>query len=96
MKRFALTLALALIGTPVFSQDISKTPCPSPQPNQAPTCKILTLTPQEEQALLGAQGILESAEWARRLDLQGPVTYFRNKIQSAPAGVPYAAEAPAK
>lgn len=57
--------------------------CPTPAP-----CKVLTLTPEEEQALLGPKMILDTAETGRPLDLLGVVRYFRDKIASAPKGAP--------
>lgn len=57
----------------------------APTGAQAPPSKILTLTPQEEQALVGTNGILDTAQQGRPLDLTGTVQYFRNKIREAPA-----------
>jgi hypothetical protein len=55
--------------------------CPTPMP-----CKILILTTEEEQAMLGPRGILDTAEQGRPLDLLGAVKFFRDKIAKAPAG----------
>lgn len=55
-------------------------------PQGAPSCKVITITPDEEQALTAPNGILATAERARFLDLSQAVVYFRQKLQSAPAG----------
>lgn len=71
--------------------DLSAVQCPAPTP-QSPgaTCKVIVLTPLEEQALTGERGILDTAQLGRPLDLTGAVTYFRDKIKSAPEGKPSA------
>ena len=55
-------------------------------PQGAPSCKVVVITPQEEQVLLQRNGILDSAEQARFLDLSAYVKYFRDRIANAPAG----------
>jgi hypothetical protein len=62
--------------------------CPAPPPGSPATCKVLTLTPLEEQALMGERGILDTAEQGRPLDLTAVVKYFRKKIQEAASGQP--------
>ena len=49
-------------------------------------CKVLTISPEEEQALTAPNGILATAEQGRFIDLNGAVKYFREKIASAPLG----------
>lgn len=87
MKRLALITALALMSTAAFAQEIVHVQCPAPT-LQSPgtTCKVITLTPLEEQALTGERGILDTAQLGRPLDLTGAVTYFREKIKVAPEG----------
>lgn len=76
---------------PAQQPDGAAVQCPAPTP-QSPgaTCKVITLTPLEEQALTGERGILDTAQLGRPLDLTGAVTYFRDKIKSAPEGKPSA------
>ena len=77
-----LGTAIALVLGSIVDRAKAET-CPSPQP-----CKVLILTPDEEQALTGPRGILDTAEQGRPLDLGGAVKYFRAKIDKAPAGTP--------
>ncbi len=51
-------------------------------------CKVIVLSKDEEDALLGQNKILDTAMQGRPLDLLGAVNYFRDKIRNAPAGVP--------
>lgn len=69
--------------------DVSGVQCPAPTPGSpSATCKVITLTPLEEQALVGERGILDTAQQGRPLDLTGAVTYFREKIKQASEGKP--------
>lgn len=49
-------------------------------------CKIVILSPQEEQILVQPNGILPTAAEARKVDFAGAVQYFLQKIKDAPAG----------
>lgn len=60
--------------------------CPPPQPGVAPGCKVLFLSPAEEQLLMADRGILQTAEQGRPLDLGAAINYFRRKILTAPSG----------
>lgn len=64
--------------TPAQSAEIPTCPPPSK------TCKLLTLTPDEERALIDPNQILHTAEQGRFLDLTNTVRYFRDKIRQAP------------
>ena len=66
------------------SEEAPSYPCPS----GAPSCKVITITPTEEQALVHERGILTTAKQGRPLDLGDAVDYFREKIKAAPAGKP--------
>ena len=57
-----------------------------PCPDKAPSCKIITLTPEEERALVGPNLIFDTAQQGRPLDLMQAIAYFRQKILTAPAG----------
>lgn len=75
--KFLSSLILLLLINPALAES-----CPP----GAPSCKVVVLTPDEEKVLLGERGIFDTAAQARQLDLANLVIYFRNKIQSAPAG----------
>lgn len=68
------------------------TECPAPPPGVAPGCKVVTLNPAEELSLLGQNNILDAAAWARRMELEQVIGYWRRKLQEAPAGDPPAAK----
>lgn len=55
-------------------------------PPGAPSCKVITLTPDEERVLTGPNQVLDTAQQGRPLDLAQIVMYFRSKIATAPAG----------
>ena len=55
-------------------------------PPNAKSCKVLTLTPEEQDMLVRDKGILQTAVQARPLDLGAVVQYFVNKIEHAAAG----------
>lgn len=55
-------------------------------PEGAKSCKVITLTPDEEQVLTAPRMILDTAATARQLDLANLVAYFRSKIDKAEAG----------
>jgi len=61
-------------------------------PPGAASCKVITLTPDEQTALLGQNGILQTAEQGRFIDLSTATRYFRAKIEAAPAGTVVPAE----
>ena len=50
------------------------------------SCKVITLTPDEEEALVGKDRILDSAAQARFIDLGPAVSFFKQKIATAPNG----------
>lgn len=60
--------------------------CPPPPQGIAPGCKVITINPGEEMSLVGPNNILDSALWARRMELEIVANYWRKKLQEAPAG----------
>lgn len=52
------------------------------------SCKVLTLSPQEEAVLTQPGGVLATAAEARKVDYSGFVQYFIQRIKEAPAGEP--------
>lgn len=83
-------IALFLPATmlPIPSQ---ATDCPTP----GEPCKVITLTAQEEKALIGQNGIFDTAAQGRSLELGGIAVYFKQKILTAPAGEVKPTEKPA-
>ena len=82
LHRIAAIIAIAAIilffaAAAAFSAD-----CPP----GAKSCKVITITPEEEEALIGPGRILDTALQGRFIDLNGAVKYFRDKLASAPAG----------
>lgn len=78
----ALTASLILIASVAFARaDESHIACPTAEP-----CKVLILSPAEENLLTGKNGILDTAAQGRAIDLGGFAVYFKSKIASAPAG----------
>lgn len=75
----AATAALILIASVTF---VHAETCPTP----GEKCKILILSPQEENLLTGQNGILDTAAQGRQIDLGGFAVYFKSKIATAPAG----------
>ena len=75
-------LALSSKDPTKWVDPISLVPCP----RGAKSCKIMVLSPEEEQALVQPNGILATAAVARKIDLEGIANYFFDKIKNAPAG----------
>lgn len=75
-------LMIALWATGALAAEPKDVTCPTAgQP-----CKVLILTPQEEQLLIKPSGVLDSAAAGRYLDLGNVVSYFRMKLMQAPQG----------
>lgn len=74
--RFLAAAVFLLLVSPAFAVD-----CPS----GAKQCKVLIVTPEEEQVLTQQNGIFEMAEWAFR-PLGQAAKYWREKLATAPAG----------
>ena len=91
MKRLAFLLALIPFAANAAYLDI---PCPAPQPNEPAGCKVITLTPFEQNALTGTNMILDTAKQGRPLDLTNATDYFRKKVEAAPAGKTFEIKAP--
>lgn len=81
-------LVLGLCAGVLKAQEAGQCPPPTKQ------CKIITLTPEEEQTLIGPDMLFDQAQWARQQF--GPlIKAWRDKLQNAPAGKA-APEKPAK
>lgn len=69
---------------------------PAPQcPTPGEPCKVLFLTPAEEQMLTQRNGVLDTAAQGRSLDLGQFVVYFKTRLASAPSGEIKPVEKPA-
>ena len=83
--------ALIFLGTCALrAQEATTTlhvPCPTSEP-----CRILILTPQEEKALVTANGVLDTAAQGRALELGQFVVYLKQRITSSPFGEPHQVE----
>ena len=55
-------------------------------PPGAKSCKIVIMSDQEIQTLVGAGLIFDSAEWANKMGLGAVIAAWKNKIASAPDG----------
>ena len=53
-------------------------------PPGVPSCKVISVTADEERVLVGPAGIFDSAEFANRMNLSGPIQYWRNKLAATP------------
>jgi hypothetical protein len=89
VRRYPTVIA-AILGTAAWivfcvcalADEPPKPPqCPEPTP-----CKILFLSPQEERALIGQNGILDTAAQGRAIELGGVAVYLKQRIANAPQG----------
>jgi hypothetical protein len=81
MKTKTVNCLLAAVAF-LFVGAVYATECPQGMQS----CKVLILSPQEEQLLIQPGGILATAGEARKLDYAGAAQYFIQKIKDAPAG----------
>lgn len=83
---------LALFAAVSLAHDAFADPrlqCQSPGP-----CKVIVINAEEEKVLTTQNGILDTAQQGRSLDLGALVNYFKQKIATAPAGDEKKADAP--
>lgn len=78
--RFLAYAALAVFFLTAASSAFAES-CPNNQP-----CKVITLTPQEEQTLTGPGGIFAQAEWASRSTMSDLVAAWKEKLKQAKPG----------
>ena len=81
VKIVAITAGItgALLWSSAYADP--RTDCPTPAP-----CKVITLTQEEEKALVGPNMVFDTAVQGRQLDMFGIITYLRQKLAAAPAG----------
>lgn len=78
MTRTPIVFAVLLLtASPVAATDC---------PEGLPSCRVLILSPQEEQILTAPNGVLATAAEARKVDFAGVAEYFARRIKDAPAG----------
>ena len=82
----ALATAAILLSTAHGNAD--EVTCPATSP-----CKVVTVTPQEEAAMLAPNGILDMATWAAR-PLGEYAAQWRDKLKAAPPGKTFEPAAP--
>lgn len=100
MKRKRLPWRSTLLGIVLGSTAVWLITCNKATaaecPAGVPKCKVLVVTPDMEQALVGQNMILDSAEWSNRMGLAGAVQFFKKAIADAPAGEVKKPEEPKK
>ena len=69
--------------TRALADEAPKVTCPTQEP-----CRILILTPQEEKALTGPNGVLDTAAQGRALELGQFAVYLKTRISASPMGDP--------
>ena len=82
----AAAVVLCALMTYAHAEPPTFPPCPPPPGNSPAGCKWISVSPAEEQSLVGQNNILDSAEWARRAELSATVAYWRQKLQSGYPG----------
>lgn len=89
MKQFyAGIMLMALVG------DVSAQQMLPPQPSGtcpkgADPCKIISMTQDEINSLIGPGMILDQAEWANRSGMSGIASAWKQKIAQSPLGKKY-------
>ena len=78
----ALTMTFMLV-----MNALAQAPKPGECPPAATACKIITLTPDEENTLSGAEMLFDHALWANRVKFDSMLQAWREKLKQAPAGI---------
>lgn len=88
----ALAVAAGIVLLVLFMFGIRKINAqaldPAMCPQGAPSCKVITITPEEYKTLDGPDMVWDQASWARQ-QLGPLVKAWREKIDKSPAGKPY-------
>lgn len=94
---FRLSIPVLLLASTAAFAEPQKIECPIP----GVPCRVMFLSDNDIQMLMGERGVLSTAAQARNLDLGGYVTYFAQQLRDAPLGevkpkpeAPKAPEAP--
>lgn len=66
-----------------YAEGMGEIPCPVP----ATSCKVVVMTSDEIQTLVGPGLILDSAQWANRANLSDAIAAWKQKIANSPNGV---------
>ena len=86
----------AIIGFAAGSLAVCTKAAAAECPPGVPRCKILVLTPDMEQALVGPNMALDSAVWANRMTFENFAAFLKKAIADAPAGEVKKPEEPKK
>lgn len=78
----AIVTVILTAPKPAKSQTGDFYPCPP----GAKTCKVVTITPEEENTLVGPEMIFDHAEWANRVKFSAMLPSWRHKLLNAPPG----------
>ena len=75
----------------VYAEGMGEIPCPS----GTTSCKIVVMSEQEIQSLIGPGLVFDSAVWANRANLSDAINAWKQKIANSPNGVVAKPAAPA-
>lgn len=95
MKQGKILLVAAAL-TAVFCLAMNALAYAEDCPPGVTSCKVVIMTDQEIQSLIGPGLIMDSAEWANRANLSAAVAAWKQKIASSPSGTVKAPPAPEK
>ena len=87
-KLIGLSVLSLLWITPSVAQALGE--CP----DGAPSCVVVTMTPEEVRSLVGPGLIFDQAEWANRSGMNGLVQQWKQKLTAAPQGTVKKVEPP--
>lgn len=73
---------LLLTSTAVLAADLPKIECPIP----GVPCRVMFLSDNDLNMLMGERGVLSTAAQARNLDLGAYVTYFAQQLRDSQVG----------
>ena len=79
LKRLSIALLASLPSVSLAQSPMVHPECPTVNE----PCRILYLSPQEEQLLTGKNGILDTAAQGRAIELGGFAVYFKQKIATS-------------
>lgn len=85
--KILLTAALLVATIALVCNALAETAPPLGEcPPGAPSCKVVIMTPQEEQTLTGQNGVFDQAVWASRSTMQTLVDAWKQKLAQSPNG----------
>lgn len=90
MRFFTIPLLFSCLSATAAFAEAPKIECPVP----GVPCRLLFISDNDIQMLMGERGVLSTAAQARNLDLGAYVTYFAQMLRDAPLGEVKPKEAP--